>query len=115
MRSDVARIPVPKRYPSDLTDEQWTLVEPLLPACQPRQRGGRPRQVDKGSPQHDSVSPSEWVSWDMLPHELLPKSTAYDYFAQWRDDGTWGKVVTGVTRTTRVAAGTSSAECRLDR
>ena len=51
-----------KRYPSDLTDEQWTLVEPLLPA-KPRQRGGRPRQVDMREVlQHDSVSPSEWVS-----------------------------------------------------
>ena len=27
--------------------------------------------------------------WDMLPHDLLPKSTVYEYFAQWRDDGTW--------------------------
>ena len=35
-----------KRYPSALTDEQWTLVEPLLPPAKPRQRGGRPRQVD---------------------------------------------------------------------
>ena len=32
----------------------------------------------------------------MLPHELLPKSTVGDYFAQWRDDGTWGKVVTAL-------------------
>ena len=31
---------------------------------------------------------------DMLPHDLLPKSTAYDSFAPWRDDGTWDKVVT---------------------
>ena len=29
--------------------------------------------------------------WDMLPHDLLPKSTVYEYFAQWRDDGTWAK------------------------
>jgi transposase len=35
-----------KRYPSDLTDEQWTLVEPLLPPAKPRPRGGRPRQVE---------------------------------------------------------------------
>ena len=27
--------------------------------------------------------------WDMLPHDLLPKSTVYDYFARWRNDGTW--------------------------
>ena len=39
--------------------------------------------------------------WDMLPHDLLPKSTAYDYFAQWRDDGTWGKVVTAFREQTR--------------
>ena len=31
--------------------------------------------------------------WDMLPHDLLPKSTVYDYFVQWRDDGTWAKFV----------------------
>ena len=52
--------------------------------------------------------------WDMLPHDLLPKSTAYDYFAQWRDDGTWGKVVTALREQTRVAAGrepTPSAIC----
>ena len=41
----------------------------------------------------------------MWPHDLLPKSTAYDYFAQWRDDGTWGKVVTMLREQTRVAAG----------
>ena len=49
------------------------------------------------------------------PRELLPKSTAYDYFAQWRDDGTWGKVVTALREQTRVAAGRGHAECRLYR
>jgi putative transposase len=50
----------------------------------------------------------------MLPHDLLPKSTVYDYFAQWRDNGTWGKVVTALREQTRVAAGrepTPSAIC----
>jgi len=52
-----------KKYRSDLTDEQWTLVEPLLPPAKPCQRGGRSAQGQyAGSPQHDSVSPSEWVS-----------------------------------------------------
>jgi transposase len=37
--------------------------------------------------------------WDMLPHDLLPKSTVYDYFAQWRDDGTWAKMVTDTEST----------------
>src|ERR1700730_12319016 len=35
-----------KKYPSDLTDEQWTIVEPLIPPAKQRPRGGRPRQVD---------------------------------------------------------------------
>ena len=52
--------------------------------------------------------------WDMLPHDLLPKSTVYDYVAPWRDDGTWTTVVTALREHTRVAAGrepTPSALC----
>ena len=43
--------------------------------------------------------------WDMLPYDLLPKSTVYDSFAQWRDDGTWAKLVKTLRERTRVAAG----------
>jgi putative transposase len=43
--------------------------------------------------------------WDMLPHDLLPKSTVSNYVAQWRDDGTWATMVTAVRERTRVAAG----------
>jgi putative transposase len=52
--------------------------------------------------------------WDMLPHDLLPKSTVYEYFAQWRGDGTWGKFVDALRTRIRVAAGrepTPSAVC----
>jgi transposase len=104
-----------KNYPSDLTDTQWTLVEPLLPPAKSRQRGGRPRKVDL----REVLNTVRYLhrsgcQWDMLPHDLLPKSTVYDYFAQWRDDGTWGKVVTALREQTRVAAGrepTPSAIC----
>jgi putative transposase len=50
----------------------------------------------------------------MLPHEVLPKSTVYDYFAQWRDDGTWTKMVKALRERTRRDAGrapTPSAVC----
>ena len=50
----------------------------------------------------------------MLPHDLLPKSTVYDSFAQWRDDGTWAKMVKALREGIRVAAGrepTPSAAC----
>src|SRR6266571_7366811 len=104
-----------KRYPSDLTDEQWAIVEPLLPPAKSSPRGGHPRQVDM----REVLNTLRYLhrsgcQWDMLPHDLLPKSTAYDYFAQWRDDGTWGKVVTALREQTRVAAGrepTPSAVC----
>jgi len=52
--------------------------------------------------------------WDMLPHDLVPKSTAYEYFAQWRDDGTWTRFVDALRTRIRVQAGrepTPSAVC----
>jgi putative transposase len=52
--------------------------------------------------------------WDMLPHDLVPKSTAYEYFAQWRDGGTWQMMVDALRTQIRVAEGrepTPSAVC----
>lgn len=104
-----------KRYPSDLTDEQWAIVEPLIPPTKQSPRGGRPRQVEMREVLNTLFYLNRsGCQWDMLPHDLLPKSTVYDYFAQWRDDGTWAKVVTALRERTRVAAGrepTPSAAC----
>ena len=83
-----------KIYPSDLTDEQWAIVAPMIPPAQQSTRGGRPREVDMREVLNTILSLNRrGCPWDMLPHDLLPKSTAYDYFAQWRDDGTWARVV----------------------
>ena len=76
-----------KAYLRDLTDEQWAILEPLIP---PAKVGGRPRKVDM----REVINTILYLNrtgcqWDMLPHDLLPNSTAYEYFAQWRDDGTW--------------------------
>ena len=104
-----------KGYPSDLTDEQWAIVEPLIPAAQQSPRGGRPREVDRREVLHTIFSLNRsGCQWDMLPHDVLPKSTVYDDFAQWRDDGTWAKIVKALRERTRVAAGrepTPSAAC----
>lgn len=80
-----------KAYPSDLTDDQWALIEPLIP--RPR-HGGRPRKVDM----REVVNAILYITrsgcqWDMLPHDLPSKSSVYDYFAAWRDDGTWQRMV----------------------
>ena len=76
-----------KPYLTDLTDEQWALLQPLIP---PPKLGGRPREVDIREVINTILYLNPTGSqWDMLPHELLPKSTGYEYFAQWRCDGTW--------------------------
>src|SRR4029450_8633813 len=102
------------RYRSDLTDEQWAILEPLLPA--PRtHHGGTPRRVDMRAVLDTLLYQNRTgCQWDMLPHDLLPKSTVYEYFAQWRDDGTWAKIVGLLRSRVRVQAGrepTPSAVC----
>jgi transposase len=106
--------PARKRYLSDLTDEQWEILEPMLPP--PRtQHGGAPRQVDLRAVLDTLLYQNRTgCQWDMLPHDLLPKSTVYDYFAQWRDDGTWAKIVRRLRTRVRVHEGrepTPSAAC----
>jgi putative transposase len=104
-----------KSYPSDLTDEQWAIVEPLIPPAKQNPRGGRPREVDMRAVLNTIFYLNRsGCQWDMLPHDLLPKSTVYDYFAQWRDDGTWTKMVKALRERTRGEAGhepTPSAAC----
>src|SRR5678809_16584 len=104
-----------KKYPSDLTDEQWAIVAPLIPPAKSGPRGGHPRQVDMREVLNTICSLNRsGCQWDMLPHDLLPKSTVYDYFAQWRDDGTWAKIVSLLRTRVRIQEGrepTPSAAC----
>src|SRR5499427_2042680 len=104
-----------KAYPSDLTDEQWTIVEPMIPPAKQHLRGGRPREVNMREVLNTIFYLNRsGCQWDMLPHDLLPKSTVYDYFAQWRSDGTWAKMVKALRERTRRDAGrepTPSAAC----
>ena len=104
-----------RKYPSDLTDEQWALVGPMLPPAKQSPRGGRPRKVHVRAVLHTLFSlHRRGCQWDMLPHDVLPKSPVYDYVVPWRDDGTWAKLVKVWRERTRVAAGrepTPSAVC----
>lgn len=91
-----------KAYPSDLTDEQWEIIEPLIPTS----TLGRPREVAMREVLNTIFYQNRsGCQWDMLPHDLVPKSTAYDYFAQWRDDGTWQVILDALRRAVRRAAG----------
>jgi putative transposase len=91
-----------KSYPSDLTDEQWAILEPLIPV----NKTGRPRTV----PMREILNAIFYINragcqWDMLPHDLPAKSTVYDHFAQWRDDGTWQRLMDALRQGVRVADG----------
>src|SRR6516225_12148593 len=90
-----------KAYPSDLTDAQWEIVRPLIPIY----KLGRPREVDL----REVVNAILYLNrsgcqWDMLPHDLPAKSTVYEYFAQWRDDGTWQQILDALRPQARAAA-----------
>jgi len=90
-------------YPTDLTDAQWMILEPLIPGSKP---GGRPRVVDM----REVVNTILYLNrtgcqWDMLPNDLLAKSTVYDYFAAWRNNGTWQRMLDALREQVRVAEG----------
>jgi putative transposase len=90
-------------YPSDLTDAQWQLIEPLLPAAKP---GGRPRKHDLRAIVNALFYLNrEGCSWRALPHDFPPWRTVYDYFAAWRADGTWEQVNGALRRKLRVKEG----------
>src|SRR5262245_61876144 len=92
-----------KAYATDVTDDQWAILEPLIP---PAKTGGRKRAVNM----REVINTILYLNragcqWDMLPHDLLPKSTVYDYFAAWRDDGTWQRLMDALRAQVRLAAG----------
>jgi putative transposase len=103
---------VRKPYKSDVTDEQWEVIKPLLPDAKP---GGRPRTVDLREVVNTLFYQDRTgVQWDYLPHDLSPKSTAWDYFVAWGQDGTWQKIVDALRGAVRKQEGreeTPSAAC----
>ena len=78
------------RYPSDLTDAEWALVEPLIP---PAKRGGRRRSVNLREVLNAIFYVlSTGCQWNALPKDLPPKSTVYDYLDLWDWDGTLERI-----------------------
>jgi len=78
------------RYPSDLTDEEWALIKPLIPAAK---RGGNKRTVDVREVINGLMYIlSTGCQWASLPRDLPPKSTVNDYFRRWQYDGTLDRI-----------------------
>lgn len=76
-----------QRYATDLTDEEWEILEPLVPQAK---RGGRPESY----PKREIVNGIRYLvrtgcAWRLLPRDFPPWSTVYHYFRDWKRDGTW--------------------------
>lgn len=92
-----------KPYPSDVTDEQWAILEPLIPPARP---GGRPRKTDL----RQVVNAIFYLtrsgcSWRMMPRDFPPWKTVYNYFEAWKIDGTWDNLVATLREEVRLAEG----------
>ena len=92
-----------KPYPSDLTNAQWKLIRPLLPAAKP---GGRPRKYDPREVVNALLYVNrEGCTWRALPHDFPHWKTCYNFFRGFEADGTWDKVVTALRVTVRTKLG----------
>lgn len=94
-----------KVYPSDLTDDEWALIAPLLE--RPKRDGrGKPRTVDR----REVVNAICYLlrtgcQWRYLPEGFPNSNTVYWYFARWTDDGTWERINDQLRRELRVQRG----------
>ena len=85
-----------KAYPSDLNDEQWQLIVPRLHreyAGTGRRPVGDFREIVNAILYLERSG----CQWNMMPHDLPPKSTVYDYFIRWQKDGTWDLILTDLS------------------
>jgi len=93
-------------YPSDLTDEQWHLIQKLIPPAKPN---GRPRSTDMRS----IINAIFFINrtgcqWRFLPTIYPPKSTVYGYFRAWQDEGVWDNIHNVIRESVRVKSGRKS-------
>ena len=83
--------PARRPYPSDLTEAQWRLVEPLLP---PAPGGGRPRTIDLREVVDAIISVDKTgCPWRALPHDFPPEGSVRHYFHAWRRSGVWERIL----------------------
>ncbi len=79
-----------KRYPSDLTDAEWKLIEPLIPKPKPR---GPKKNVDVREVLNGIFYfLYEGCQWRALPKDLPPWTTVSNYFRKWQRKGIWVQI-----------------------
>jgi len=78
------------RYPTDLSDDQWRLIRPLIPPS-------RPIGADRSTSTRAVVNAILYrersgCSWRMLPHDFPHWRTVYGYYCQWKAENVWGQI-----------------------
>ncbi len=102
------------RYPSDVTDEEWAHIAPLIP---PAKHGGRKRSVDIREVVNGLMYIlSTGCQWRAIPKDLPPRSTLFEYFDLWDYDGTLDRIHHSLYVNCREAMGreASPTACVID-
>ncbi len=92
-----------RSYPTDLTNQEWEIIAPLIPPPKP---GGRNRKVEI----REILDAIFYLlrtgcAWRMIPHDFPKWRTVYDYFNKWKKDNTWKKINTILREQLRKEAG----------
>jgi putative transposase len=93
-------------YPTDLTDEQWSRLAPLIPAPKP---GGRPPEYERREIVNAILYQLRGgAAWRLLPHDLPPWGIVYHYWRRWRKEGVWQRAHDALREEVRRAEGRES-------
>lgn len=92
----------PTSYPSDMTDEQWRIIEPLLP----QEKWGRPIEIDMRSAVNGMFYlVRTGIEWDYMPNTYPNHNSIYYHYHKWCKDGTWERINAALREQVRQAAG----------
>ena len=90
---------VPTNYPSDLTDQEWAIIEPYFPA------GNKSEHHKRSLVEAVLYIKDNGCKWRALPHDYPPHDTVWSFFRRARDSGLWEKVMDALVSKTRIKAG----------
>ena len=89
--------------PTDLTDAQWAILEPLVPPPKPGGRHAKHPRREIVNAQFSVLRGG--IAWRAMPHDLPPWQTVSDYFRRWRIDGAWERINTALRERVRIKVG----------